>query len=1121
MRTRHRATAVLSLLAFTGATSPGWAAPTLRVQVDQRGDFLLVGNTLGHECNNGVAPVVGTVGACGITGLNDTAPDIHWRSESPGAGQAEANTTIAPGQSRSTAILSVPAGATVTHAYLYWGANNGSNNADTTVTLDRPGGFSQAINGTSLGLNGSSYHVVADVTNVIQAQGNGAYRVSGVSMADFRNSNDSGHYGGWYLIVLYNDTTAPLRNLAIYDGFDQVSNGNSQSATLSGFLVPNAGFTGKLGVVTFEGDSGINGDQFFFDGAQLSDATNPANNFFNGSRSNLGAPVSVVGDLPQLTGAAASMSGMDLDIVDVTAQLTAGQTSAPIQATSTGDVYYLAAFVTSVSTFLPDFSTSTKTVTDVNGGDVLPGDVLEYTITVVNTGNDTAIDVILDDPIPAGTTYVPGSLSIVSGANAGAKSDALGDDQAEFDGTSVVFRLGTGATAFAGGDMAINETTVLKFQVTLNNGATGTIVNQAEISAAGLLGGPLTNWASGGQAGPGSPTTTPIDECSTDAQCSAPTPACDTTGTPNECVECTSDVHCSGLTPSCDVGTNLCVCVANGAETCNGDDDDCDGSIDETFNIGQACTVGVGACQATGALVCMGLNAATCDAVPGNPAALETCNDAIDADCDGDPNNGCDDPDGDGILSNDEIAIGLDPNDADSDDDGVSDGDEPSVAVDTDGDGLINGLDADSDDDGLYDGTELGLDCMGAGTDASAGHCTPDGDQGATTTNPLDADTDDGGVIDGVEDEDLDGVIDAGETDPNDGSDDGSRPDTDGDGLTDDLEISIGTDPNDADSDDDGAPDGAEANFADDSDGDGLINALDPDSDDDGLFDGTELGLGCSSPGTDAAAGHCTADADDGATTTSMVDPDTDDGGVGDGSEDSNLDGAIDAGETDPNDPSDDDQQLDTDGDGLTDDLEQTIGTDPNDADSDDDGVPDGAEANFADDTDNDGDINALDPDSDGDGLFDGTELGLGCGNPDTDTSAGQCVADGDGGATTTSMVDPDTDDGGVPDGVEDADHDGVVDTGETDPNDPADDLTGEGGGGAGGAGAGGAGTGGAGTGGAGTGGAGGSDVESGVYPEGGGLFCTATSAGADGSLWPLAGLGAAALLRRRRRAAR
>src|SRR6185437_5129297 len=97
---------------------------------------------------------------------------------------------------------------------------------------------------------------------------------------------------------------------------------------------------------------------------------------------------SVAGDLPQLTGTPGSMSGVDLDVVDITGQLTQGQSSAPIQATTSGDTYFLGGFITSISTFAPDLSTSTKSAMDVNGGLLIPGDVVQYTITVNNTGND-------------------------------------------------------------------------------------------------------------------------------------------------------------------------------------------------------------------------------------------------------------------------------------------------------------------------------------------------------------------------------------------------------------------------------------------------------------------------------------------------------------------------------------------------------------------------------------------------------------------------------------------------------------------------------------------------------------------------------------------------------------
>ena len=71
------------------------------------------------------------------------------------------------------------------------------------------------------------------------------------------------------------------------------------------------------------------------------------------------------------------------------------------------------------------------------------------------------------------------------------------------------------------------------------------------------------------------------------------------------------------------------------AETCNGVDDNCNGTIDETWPLkGTACTVGVGACARTGIWVCNGAGTGlVCSATPGSPVA-ETCN-GIDDNCNG------------------------------------------------------------------------------------------------------------------------------------------------------------------------------------------------------------------------------------------------------------------------------------------------------------------------------------------------------------------------------------------------------------------------------------------------------------------------------------------------------
>ncbi|MBN1381571.1 MAG: hypothetical protein JXA41_07840 [Deltaproteobacteria bacterium] len=110
------------------------------------------------------------------------------------------------------------------------------------------------------------------------------------------------------------------------------------------------------------------------------------------------------------------------------------------------------------------------------------------------------------------------------------------------------------------------------------------------------------------------------------------------------------------------------------------------------------------------------------------------------------------------------------------------------------------------------------------------------------------------------------------------------------------------------------------------------------------------------------------------------------------------------------------------------------------DADSDDDGIPDGLEDRNQDGAIDSNETNPCNPDTDGDGIQDGTELGYTEPVPDPDgagplkgTDTGVFQPDLEPGSTTNPLL-KDTDNDGVDDGTEDADHNGRVDAGESNP---------------------------------------------------------------------------------------
>ncbi len=530
----RRAARSLALLLGTAlallVALPVHADPFLRHQVNVRGDFVLLGNMLGIDCGKVgglplVDPVKGTVGACG-TNTPDSSADVFWTTDGL---TARADVSVPLADAKSQAMLVLPANARVTYARLYWAGSRQATSTstfppDTTVTLSRAGasGFSNTV--TSDGGNTSkyltnvdAYQSTADVTRLVQTHGAGPYIIGGVDTQPFPGLGNNESFSAWWMVVFYEQPGMPLRQLTVFDSLDLVKGASSTPAsesttTLKGFLVPpTEGYQAKMGIVAFEGDRDLIDDQLLFNGnvLQSGPATSPINhprNFFNGTRDFMGAVVSNEGDLPQSTGTPGSLTGLDLDVMNVRTYVKQGDTQAGLRATSSGDVIWLGGFITSISTQSPSFSDTVKTVRNLtrNDGSTRAGDVLEYTVTTRNSGEDASVQTVLKDVLPSSVTYVPGSLQVTSGANVGPKTDAVGDDQGEFvlgSPSTLLVRLGTGANGTQGGGMAINESATVVFQVRVNAGASGRIDNQAFVTAAGFLGTHTTTVASSPSSG--------------------------------------------------------------------------------------------------------------------------------------------------------------------------------------------------------------------------------------------------------------------------------------------------------------------------------------------------------------------------------------------------------------------------------------------------------------------------------------------------------------------------------------------------------------------------------------------------------------------------------------------
>lgn len=285
----------------------------------------------------------------------------------------------------AASTLTVPTGATIKKAYLYWTGSGTNPNATSTKTGDATGGIDNSVtfNGsvvtatttwedqTAFTFGGSNYKAYyygarADVTS--QVTGSGSYTVGGISSVPGNSigprtyCNATAQTAGWVLIVIYEKTGLQTKTVALFEGFnplkpaDGTTGGGSATVNLIGFKASTGSVISKTTPLVWQGDNGISGDTLEINTFAYS-ATGKGgvadNNVFNGSGTNQ---------------TAGSEFAVDADMLDISSYVKAGDTSLSLQfGTTANDLLVLQAVVIG-ATIDPDISGTVFEDVNYGGG---------------------------------------------------------------------------------------------------------------------------------------------------------------------------------------------------------------------------------------------------------------------------------------------------------------------------------------------------------------------------------------------------------------------------------------------------------------------------------------------------------------------------------------------------------------------------------------------------------------------------------------------------------------------------------------------------------------------------------------------------------------------------------
>lgn len=326
----------------------------------------------------------------------------------------------------SSAALNLGSGNTIQSAYLYWA---GSGTGDFNVKLNAQEVTAQRTFSLFNPRGLACFAAFTDVTAQVLATGNGLYTLSELDLSAIIDPYcpSGGNFGGWAIVIVYENPSLPLNQLNVYDGLEGVP--NTINILLDNLnVIDNVG--AKIGFLAWEGDKNIAvSETLSINGNVLQSALNPPNNAFNGTNSFTGSD---------------TLYNMDLDVYDIQDNINIGDTSANIQLTSGQDFVMINCIVTKLNSQLPDATIATNQVNVAcNSRQVSVG----YTVYNVNATN------VLQGGVPI-AIYANGNLIAqtqtlapiaINGSESGSISLMIPDGIPDsFDLTFVVDDNGTG-----------------------------------------------------------------------------------------------------------------------------------------------------------------------------------------------------------------------------------------------------------------------------------------------------------------------------------------------------------------------------------------------------------------------------------------------------------------------------------------------------------------------------------------------------------------------------------------------------------------------------------------------------------------------------------------------------